>query len=381
MRIGLAADTYKPYISGVTNYISLHKAEFERQGHDVHVITFGPRTMTSDEPGVIYSPGFQLKMGYSFGLKYSPHALEVIRQMDIIHLHHPFISGNLILRASKDYNLPIVFTGHTRYDHLLGDYLPWFPKKAGLGILKMYLPGFCRKMKRVICNSAASVEGLRNCGVDMPLEVIPNGINLKPFQAVKKKPDLRAQLAGFGKIIFLYVGRLAVEKNLPTLMEAFASLCELHIPVQLVLVGKGPISEQLKRDAERLGIRDQVTFTGLVDYADLPDYYACSDVFVMPSVNDTHPLTVLEAMGTGLPLVVVRSPAYEDTALDGENGLVVNNSQQALAEAMETLAVDEELRQRMGQRSREIAEKFSVENTAGQLLQLYQTVISENARR
>jgi phosphatidylinositol alpha 1,6-mannosyltransferase len=129
-----------------------------------------------------------------------------------------------------------------------------------------------------------------------------------------------------------------------------------------------------------MGIGAQVTFTGLVDYAALPAYFACSDVFVMTSINDTHPLTVLEAMGAGLPLIVVKSPAYADTVFDGLNGLVAQNTPQAMCEAMETLAVDADLRTAMGLRSREVAERFSVERTADQLIKLYTSVLQERPK-
>lgn len=381
MRICFAADTYKPYVSGVTNYISLHKAELERRGHEVRVITFGPRSLKTNEPGIVYSPGYQLKMGYSFGFHYSLQALETLLQMDIVHLHHPFISGQLILKACKQRNIPIVFTGHTRYDRFFADYVPWFPSQAGLGLLKLYLPGFCRKMDRVISNSPASVEGLRNCGVDVPLEVIPNGIDLKPFKGASKDPGLRSQLADDNKTIFLYVGRLAVEKNLPMLMEAFSGLCQKNLAVQLVMVGTGPIANQLKEDAVKMGIGTKVTFTGSIDHAALPAYFASSDVFVMTSINDTHPLTILEATGAGLPLIVVQSPAYHDTVIDGVNGMVTPNSAKAVTAAMENLVLNANLRVDMGHSSREISEKFSVEGTTEQLLNLYRTVLDEKSKR
>ena len=189
MRIGFAADTYKPYISGVTNYISLHKAELEKRGHEVVLVTFGNSLGEVDEPGLIRVPGYQLKMGYSFGFRYNRAAREALRRMDIVHLHHPFITGQLVLRECKPRGIPMVFTGHTRYDQFFHDYLPWVPKPLGARILKSYLPGFCRKMNRVISNSKASAEGLRNCGIDVPLTMLPNGVDMAPFYKAKYDPD------------------------------------------------------------------------------------------------------------------------------------------------------------------------------------------------
>jgi len=381
MRIGIAADTYKPYISGVTNYISLHKAELEKRGHDVRVFTFKPRWLAVNEPGVVHSAGFRLKMGYSFGFWYSVDALKQIRQMDVLHIHHPFISGQLVLNACAGSGIPLIFTGHTRYDRLVQDYLPWFPSAFSLRLLKLYMPGFCRKMDRVVCNSPASELGLRSCGVDVPLSIIPNGIALDPFRNAPRDPGLRAQLAPGAQTVFLYVGRLAVEKNLPRLLHAFALLLQKNPSACLVLAGEGPYRQKLQAEAAALGIADKVNFLGALEYANLPVYYRCADAFVMPSTSDTHPLTILEVMGAGLPIVAVESPAYADTVKNGANGLVTANTAEAIAAAMAAIAADPMRAVEMGRCSADFAEQFSVEHTAGQLLGLYQSVCEERLAR
>lgn len=377
MKIGFAADTYKPYISGVTNYIGVHKAELERRGHEVCLFTFGSGQNLIDEPGVIYSPGFRLKMGYAFGLRYSNAASEQLRKMDIVHMHHPFITGQLVLRECQPRGIPMVFTGHTRYDQFFHDYVPWLPSKLGIGLLKTYLPKFCRQMDRVISNSEASEEGLRICGVDVDLCRMPNGVDLSPFRRVKRDQELRRRLAGDSQTVYLFVGRLAVEKNLPLLFNAFTEICHNHPSVHLVMVGTGPLENFFREQIAGSAISSNVTFTGLIPYHDLPAYFSAADAFVMPSIHDAHPLAVIEAMASGLPLVVVDSPAYRGTVVDGGNGVFCQNDLSSFQAGLEKILVDPLLRQKMGDCSRELSEQFAVERTAGRLLALYEEIIAE----
>jgi 1,2-diacylglycerol 3-alpha-glucosyltransferase len=377
MKIGFAADTYKPYTSGVTNYISLHKAELERLGHEVTLFAFGERRDLPAEAGVIYSPGFRLKMGYSFGLRYSKTALEQLYRMDIVHLHHPFVTGQLVLSECKPRGIPMVFTGHTRYDQFFHDYLPWMPEKWGIALLKTYLPGFCRQMDRVISNSNASEEGLRNCGVDVDLCRMPNGIDPEPFFRAKRDDSLRWRLAGDSQMVYLFVGRLAVEKNLDLLFKAFAVLCRKHPSAQLVMVGTGPLEMTYRKQIADSEIGAKVVFTGIIPYSELPAYFKAADAFVMPSIHDAHPLAVIEAMASGLPLVVVDSPAYYGTVVDGGNGVFCQNEAASFEAGLKRLLVDPVLRRQMGDCSREMSEQFGVERTAGKLVTLYEEILAE----
>jgi glycosyltransferase involved in cell wall biosynthesis len=374
MKIVFAADTYKPYISGVTMYLSQHMAELKRQGHDASLVTFGKKGDPVEE-GVIINPGIRLKIGFSVGLRYTPATLDALRSADVIHMHHPFLTGQLVLNAVRGRNIPLVCTMHTRYDQLINYDMPWLPKNIRGRLLGMYLPAFCQKIDRVICNSAASEQGLRNCGVRGEVIRIPNGIELGPFLSAKANPTLRRQMGGEGKTLFVYIGRLSPEKNLPLLLEAFARSLQKGCRAHLAMIGGGPSAAALKQIAEQLGISDSITFTGKLPSEELPAYYASADTFVMPSIHDTHPLAVLEAMAAGLSILAVKSLAYADTVFEGKNGLLVENKPDALASALAYLSVNEPARSGMGLSSREIVKTFSIEKSVDRLLEVYRSLI------
>ena len=153
MRIGMLADAYKPYISGVTNVIDLTKRYLESVGQDVYVFTFGDEDYEDDEPNVIRSPGLPLKVsGFYFNVRYSREASRLLHTMDVVHVHHPFLSGRLARWHCKPRGIPIVFTNHTRYDLYTQAYLPMLPDGTGDVFMKTFIPGFCNSITLEYCS-------------------------------------------------------------------------------------------------------------------------------------------------------------------------------------------------------------------------------------
>ena len=185
MRIGMMVDVYKPYVSGVTNCVSLSKRVLEAMGHKVFVFTFGNDDYEDEELNVVRTPGLPLTLGetgFHLSFRYSRAAQRKLRTMDVIHVHHPFLSGPLALRYAARGGLPVVFTNHTRYDLYAQHYLPPFiPDAVQTTFLQTYLPSFCERCSLVIAPSAGVKCVLRDLGVNSPVKVIPNGIDLTPF--------------------------------------------------------------------------------------------------------------------------------------------------------------------------------------------------------
>jgi 1,2-diacylglycerol 3-alpha-glucosyltransferase len=151
MRIGMMADAYKPKVSGVTSYITLSKRYLEKAGHEVFVFTFGEEDYVDSEPNIIRSPGLPLvDTGFYFSLHYNRPARQLLYTMDLVHVHHPFISGTLALTYALPRNIPVVFTNHSRYDLLTSAYLPVIPDSFGETAMRADLPPFCQACDMVI---------------------------------------------------------------------------------------------------------------------------------------------------------------------------------------------------------------------------------------
>ncbi len=373
MRIGMMADAYKPYVSGITSYIDLNKRALEEQGHEVYVFTFGDTDYKDDESRVIRSPGVPIAdTGFYLSLRYKTAAKKLLQTMDVVHVHHPFLSGRIALSYCRRKQIPIVFTNHTRYDLYAQARLPFMPEEVSQSLLQAYMPDFCSAVDLVISPSEGMKKVLRQYGVESHIEVVPNGANLKPFQTATPLP--RADF-GFADddILLVYAGRIAPEKNLEFLLQAFAGVARAIPNVHLLIIGGGQKDhmEELKPLPGELHIADRVRFTGMVPYVQLPSYLAMCDVFVTASVTEVHPYTVIEAMAAGLPIMGIDSPGVGDSVTDGVSGLLSMEDIASFTAKLTYLCLNKDLQKRLGAESQKASEQFSIERTTKIMLGHY----------
>ena len=377
MKIGMMLDLYKPHISGVTNYVDLNKRFLEEAGHEVYVFTFGDEHNPDDEKNVIRTPGLPFKdTGLQFNVTYKKEARQLLYTMDVVHVHHPFLSGTLALSYCRPRGIPIVFTNHTRYDLYAQVYLPLLPDAVGEAALKTYLPSFCRACDLVISPSQGMKNVLQRFGVDSDVTVVPNGVDIERFfQPVT--PIDRASLGIPDNVVVLtYFGRVAVEKNLPFLVRAFNGVAEAYPDVHLVIIGTGADLDHIKEETQRYKQNRRIHFTGFIPYEELPRYMAVADAFVTASVSEVHPLSVIEAMAARLPVLGISSPGIEDTIEDGITGYLASDDLAAYTAKMVRLITEHKLRKQMGQKAQEISKKYDIRITSEIMLEHYERLVS-----
>ncbi len=359
------ADTYKPYVSGITNYIDLNKRALENAGHEVYVFTFGDLDHQDDEPRVIRSPGLPLAdTGFYLSLRYKTEYKKLLQNMDVVHVHHPFLSGRLAISYCRRPQIPIVFTNHTRYDLYAQARMPLMPEEVSNGLLHAYMPDFCDEMDMVISPSSGMKKILRQYGVESHIEVVPNGVDLTRFY--RAKPLSRAEF-GFtdDDILLVYAGRIAPEKNLEFLFQSFAGVSQVIPNAHLLIIGGGQKEhmEEAKLLPAELGIQDRVLFVGMIPYEKLPSYLAMCNIFVTASVTEVHPLSVIEAMGSGLPILGIDSPGVGDSIADGETGLLATEDIASFTARLTYLCLNKDLQKKFGAAARKASEEYSIERT------------------
>jgi glycosyltransferase involved in cell wall biosynthesis len=375
MRIGMMTDVYKPHVSGITHYISLNKQYLEKAGHEVFIFTFGDIDFPDEETNVIRSPGLPLvDTGYFLNFRYSRNAKALLQTMDVVQVNHPFLSGRLALRYCRPLNIPVVFTNHTRYDLYAQAYIPLLPEEISASFLQSYMAPFCTAVDLVVSPSPGMADVLRKLGVTSPIEVVPNGVELEHFQ--QRFEDFRIE---FGykpdDILLIYSGRLGPEKNVEFLLRAFAGVAETLEAVHLLIIGGGPEEEGLKKLAAEIGIKDRVRFLGMVAYERIPQYLAMCDVFVTASVTEVHPLSVIEAMATGLPALGIHSVGVGDTIEDDRTGFLASQNQAAYAAKLTRLCLDRSLRRKMGLAARKASEKYAIQHAIQIMLTHYERLV------
>lgn len=373
MRIGMMADAYKPYVSGVTSYIDLNKRALEKLGHEVYVFTFGDLEYKDDEERVIRSPGLPIAdTGFYLSPRYKTAARKLLQTMDVVHVHHPFLSGRLALRYCRRRQIPIIFTNHTRYDLYAQAKLPLMPIEVSQGLLNAYMPEFCSNVDLVISPSRGMERILRQYGVKSRVEVVPNGADLNPF--LQAKPLNRADF-GFHRndILLVYMGRIAPEKNLEFLLRAFAGVARAIPSTKLLIIGGGQKEdeEETKSIAGKLKLGNRICFTGSIPYPKIPSHLAMCDIFTTASVTEVHPFSVIEAMAAGLPVVGIDSPGISDSIVDGKTGMLSADDLASYTAKLTLLCSNRDLQKKMGAAAQRASDQFSIEHTTKIMLKHY----------
>lgn len=372
-------DSYKPYISGITNYVEVNKEYLEKMGNEVFVFTFGDLDYKDSEKNIIRSAGVPLAdSGFYLSLRYKRAAWKLLQTMDVVHVHHPFLSGRLALRYCRPMKIPIVYTNHTRYDLYAQAYLPLMPDEVSTGLLQAYMPSFCKAVDLVITPSAGMEKVLRELEVEEPIEIIPNGVDLRSFKNAK---PLDRKKFGYKKddIILVYAGRIALEKNLPFLIEAFTGIAKAIPNVQLLIIGGGiqVYEEEIHTLINELNLSNRIRAIGRVPYEQLPQYLAMCDIFVTASVTEVHPLSVIEAMGAGLPVMGIESVGVGDTVEDGVTGFLSTQDLPAFTAKLTRLCLDPNLRAKMSTSARKASSAYAIERTTKMMVSHYEAVIKK----
>ena len=237
-----------------------------------------------------------------------------------------------------------------------------------------------RYADRIVCVSN-QVAAFAEDQIGIPSEkvvVIPNGVDQASFIGLPEKIQAKRDLGfPFNKTLIGSVGRLDPVKGYLQLIEAFAALDPEKRDLHLALIGDGPQRDELEELCRSLGISGCVTFTGY--QTGIPSYMAALDIFTLSSHFEGLPNAVLEAMAAGLPVVATAAGGIPDAVLDGETGLLVPpNQPKQLAEALDRMICNPELRARYGQAGRErVQAHFSVEHMVAETERLYTLLLKE----
>ncbi len=173
-----------------------------------------------------------------------------------------------------------------------------------------------------------------------------------------------------GEVTILHVGRFDTPKNHRGLLQSFRLLHENHPNARLHLVGDGDLRPEMEALAGELGIREVVRFHGM--QSDVYPYLHGADIFVLPSVYEGIPMTIIEAMGTGLPIAATEVGGIPDLICHEETGLLCACREEAIAKALDRLIRESDLRQKLGQNARRKSADFSADAMAQAYCRSYQ---------
>ncbi|EKD56222.1 MAG: glycosyl transferase group 1 [uncultured bacterium] len=381
MRIGIFTETYKPVINGVVNSVLGFKQGLEALGHEVFVFcpTYKNYKDESKDKNIIHMNSLPLpgKSGYHFVFSASDEIKATAKTMDIIHTQHPFIMGDRAADVAKEFNIPIAFTNHTQYEQY-SHYIP-ISKEIVQRSIEWYIKGFSKRVDMIIAPAPGITKVLKRYSVKTPIEVVANGIDIERFKKIPPKSEvdklkIKYNIKPFDQVL-VCTGRIAEEKNLTFLLESFKILQKSKPDTKLILIGGGMQIDYFNNLITKLGLAGSAIITDFVSYNDMPCYLALADLYVTASKSEVHPLTVLEGMAAGLPMVIVKAPGTGDIVTDGLDGLVTKDNKNDFVQKINKLLNDKGLRNNLAKGAKTTSIKYSIPETTKRLLEVYRKTI------
>lgn len=342
MKIDIYTDTYKPEINGVTTALSVLKSSLKAKGHFVRVYAPKPKKSTIVEDNVyrlsavVISKQIEQKLALPFFSKHLKQAL--FTDADVVHAHTLGMMAFFGLIVARRKHIPYVFTYHTmltEYTHYVGKNVvrPWMVEKVS----RFY----CNLADHVITPAYKMESELKRWGVVTPISMVPNGLTISEFKG-DSNYLIKRGFVGAGDDVLVYIGRLAKEKNIEFLIRTFPKILESNPKAKLVIVGGGPYLVKLKRYAKG---KTGIIFTGLIDPSEVANCYVSAKMFVFSSTSEVHPMCIVEALASGLPLVALKDEALSSMIINGYNGYLVNNQAQFVAGVSELLRNDQKAKE------------------------------------
>ncbi len=373
MKIGVFTDSYRPYTSGVVRSIDTFRKELINKGHDVYI--FSPNYPNCQKEEKVFrfaSLPAPTKKDFSLAIPLSLSISSTIKKikLDIIHVHSPFLMGNLGRRVARKHGLPLVFTFHTMYDQY-AHYVP-FLHNTSKGIVKNLGVDFCNSCDLVITPTLVVKQHLLKNGVKKTITNIPTGLVVSEFENVDKKWLKNNYNLPADNLILLYVGRLGKEKNVDFLIKCFHNNLKYFKNQSLVLVGDGPEKNSLQGLVNKLDISSNVFFTGLLDREKVIKAYAGSDIFIFASLTETQGIVLLEAKAAGVPTVAVSAFGVKEMISHGEDGFLSPHDEINFTKYLLTLTKNNKLRYNMSRKTKENIKYFTSEYTTDRLINEYQ---------
>jgi len=341
MRVLFVSDVYFPRVNGVSTSIRTFRNDLAQAGVETLLVAPEyPGAAADAEPGIIRIPSGGVprdpedRRFLGGPLKRALNAA-LAAQVDLVHIHTPFIAHYAAVRFARTHGLPVVATYHTFFEDYLHHYVPILPRRIGRFIARHFTLSQCDDVAALISPSAPMRDALLAYGVHTPIEVLPTGLPAESYQRgdgarFRARFDLPTD-----QPLLLYVGRVAYEKNIDFLLRMFVRVLERRPDALFVIAGEGPAREHLAKLARELGLAAKVRFIGYLNRStELPDCYAAGDAFVFASRTETQGLVLLEAMAQGTPVVSTAELGTRSILTEGCGAFVVPEEQQAFAAAV-----------------------------------------------
>lgn len=377
MRVLMISDVYFPRVNGVSTSIQTFGRELVGKGHTVTLITPSYGMETADPFEVIRLPSRYLPFDPEDRIMRWGHLRghrERLRadRFDLVHIHTPFIAHYAGLALARWLSVPVVESYHTFFEQYLDKYIPLVPGAWLRFAARRFSAAQCDDVDALAVPSQAMLNVLAGYGVRAAAEVVPTGIDLEKF-AVGDGARFRQQWdIAPDRPLLVHVGRLAFEKNCDFLLRMLVRVKAAVPDVLLVIAGDGPALSRLRRLSLKLGLEDQVRFTGyLARDGSLEDCYAAGDLFVFSSRTETQGLVLLESMALGTPVVAMAVMGTREVLQHESGCLIAEDDEAQFAAQCIRVLKEPDLRAALSESARTHVRRWSAPVLADRMLEFY----------
>ncbi len=377
MKILMLTWEYPPRIvGGIARVVHDLSKRLIKDGHEVTVVTYRDSADVPEyenDKGVnvyrvdnyMIHPNNFIDWILQLNFNLVSKATEIINKeggFDVIHAHD-WLVANAAKALKNAYGIPVVATIHAteagRNSGIHDDTQRYINDTEWM---------LTYEASEVIVNSNYMKNELQRL-FGLPYEkinVIPNGINLSNFIGIERDYDFRRQYAMDNEKIILYVGRLVYEKGIQHLIAAMPKVLSNYHDAKLIIAGRGGMMDELRQEANNLGLNDKIYFTGYLDSKQVQKMYKCADVAVFPSTYEPFGIVALEAMLAGVPTVVSDVGGLDEIVTHGVDGMkAYAGNANSIADSITALLYDHQLATNVAKKAKQkVKEQFNWEKIA-----------------
>lgn len=382
LKIALFTDNFLPGVGGTENAILYLAKELIKQGHSVLVVA--PHYKNENDKDfpfqIIRKKSIKIDKNNYYALPFGNR--KIIKQIesfnpDIIHCQSQASMLSLALKYAKKHKIPCISTIHTKFSFA---YKNAVHSKC---IVNAMLKNIGKKLKKASTVTAVSYSmksEFEQYGFFDDFKVIKNGavfdlnaINNCSPSVAQQKLDLKKD-----ENILLFVGHISKIKNLNFIFDSLDRLYEKTSNFKMIFVGSGDGDTYFQKLATSKPYKSNIIFTGnITDRNLLLSIYACAKLYIFPSIFDNDSLSIIEAALLSVPSITLENTGSSERITNNQNGFIIANNPQILAEKIEFLLNNQEILQEAGKNAKEQLPK-SWEETTQEYLQLYYESLKNN---
>jgi glycosyltransferase involved in cell wall biosynthesis len=385
MNLLMLTNVYTPYVGGIARSVQAFRAAYLARGHHVLIVAPYFERQPEEEEGVVRFPAVvkAYRNRYSLPLPIPGYLHGVLRDFkpDVIHSHHPFLLGTTAQRISAIWQVPLVYTHHTRYCSYLQSEPDTATPVANLAadLVWTLTIAYCELCDLLIAPSESIRTMLLDAEISRPIEVVPTGVDFDRFRDGDRAKARAAHHVPPDAFLVGHAGRLEPEKNLLVLAEEAAEVLARHTRAHFLLVGEGTLRDEIVARFKSAGVAERLHVAGVLQGHELVDSYHAMDVFAFASKTETQGMVLSEAMAAGVPVVALEGSGVNDLMVDFRNGRLMDADRPGgLIEGLEwVLRLSPRRRDALQEAARETARSVSMSICADRMLRLYEELIKK----